>query len=201
MDVLGQYLDDRTARTRAGADDRRKAAELWQATGRRPEERLLAFDRWLRGELESRLDWAWAGAHKQKRIEQCRMHLERVVLDLWQRGWMLDGKRLAGHLQSLLDNVAAYQRKGGIQDFWAYFKSASERYVGGNAEELREEAMSAGSHIAQVMSVLGRPAAPSGPRMGDLLQTRHQETLREKLAQERRKHARLAVEEKQATLF
>ena len=166
--------------------------------GRRPEERLLRFDQWLRRELEVRLDWTWAGEQKAKRIEQCRIHLERVVLSLWKRGWMLDGRRLAAHLQGLLDAVAAYQRKGAISDFWAYFCASCSRYVGGNAEELREEAMHAGSHISQLVSAITRPQAP---RIGDLLQQRTEETLSAKLARERKRQAARQAAADQATLF
>lgn len=211
MDVLGQHLDsrdqahraDQAARAASGRNAEIEAAfRIWLDQGRRPEERLLKFDAWIRAELSTRLDWTWAGPHRQKRIEQCRMHLERLVLRLWQRGWMLDGKRLATHLQDLLNAVAAYQQKGGIVDFWAYFKSASDRYVGQNAEELRDEAMRAGSHIGQIMNALGTGQNPStAPKIGDLLEQRHQETLREKVARERRKAAKSVADQKQGSLF
>ena len=55
-------------------------------------QRLLRFDAWVKGELEKRLDWAWAGAHRVKRVEQCRVQIEGLVLDLRLRGWMLDAR-------------------------------------------------------------------------------------------------------------
>lgn len=210
MDVLSQHLDnrdaahraDQAARAASGRDAEAEAAfRVWLDNGRRPEERLLKFDTWLRRELGRRLDWTWAGQAREKRIEQCRIHLERLVLQLWQRGWMLDGKRLAGHLQDLLEHVATYQQQGGIVDFWAYFKSSAERYVGQNAEEIREESLRAGSHISQVLNALTAHKPAEGPKMGDLLQQRHEETLRAKLAKERQRTARKQASSDQRLLW
>jgi hypothetical protein len=156
-----------------------------------PEERLLKFDAWARAKLARRLDWSWAGAAKGKRIEQCRLHLERLVLGLWRRGWMLDGRRLALHLTTCLDAVAEYQHRGEVNDFWAYFKTCVDRYAGANAEELRAEAMRAGSHMHQLMDVLGAARKPAAPAMPELIALRADEvtqakTLREKQAVARR---------------
>jgi hypothetical protein len=159
-----------------------------------PAERLLNFDKWVRGELVKRIDWSWAGNLRERRIEQCRLCLEQLVLDLWRRGWMLDGKKLARHIEALLDAVARQQRGGKVEDFWPYFKTAVNRYVGANAEELREEAMRAGTHVSQLLNVLGVRAEASGPalpeliaqRAGEVAQAKTATTLREKLSAKRR---------------
>ena len=65
-----------------------------------PAARLIKFDSWVRAELGKRLDWSWAGAQRERRIEQCRLCMEKLVLDLWRRGWMLDGKKLARHIEA-----------------------------------------------------------------------------------------------------
>lgn len=198
MDVFGQFLDERAdPRSRAAnALDAKKGAELWETMGQTPEKRLLAFDAWVRRELATRIDWTWAGAQKERRIEQCRVQLEQLVLELWRRGWMLDGRRLAGHLQAVMDAVGKYQREGKVLDFWAYFRAAVSRYVGANAEELKQEAIRAGVHANQVLAALGvkRPAA--GPSLPELVASRADEitkakaaTLREKLARERAQQA------------
>jgi hypothetical protein len=139
----------------------------WLNHGVAPEHRLLKFDAWARRTLEAKLDWEWAGAAKQKRIEQCRLHLEHIVLDLWKRGWMLDGKRLASHIETALDAIAAYQRKGAVQNFWAYYQACIDRYVGSNAEEIRDEAMRVGSHISQAFAAMGirKNNAPTIPEL------------------------------------
>jgi hypothetical protein len=192
MNVFDEFLADRE---RQPHDDER-AAIAWQVAGHRPEVRLLAFDRWIRLQLDKRLEWDWAGAQKERRIEQCRIALERVVLDLWRRGWMLDGKRLAARLTELLDAVGAYQRKGAVRDFWSYFSASIERYVGANAEEIQREAMSAGAHVGQLLGALGVKAGPREPALPELLAQRAEEiaqakaeTLRAKQARERARQA------------
>jgi hypothetical protein len=206
MDVFGQLLDARQAGDTA--EDRRRAAEAWQLTGQRAEVRVIAFDRWVRLELEARLQWEWAGAAKEKRIEQFRVRLEQVVLDLWRRGWMLDGKRLAIRIVALLDAVGAYQRKGTVQDFWAYFNAAVERYVGANAEEIQAEAMRAGAHMGAALSALLKNAGPKDAALPELLAQRADEvtkakaeTLREKTARERARQAACKADAQQTQLF
>ena len=194
MSIFEQFLDGREELP--SGQDRDRAAEAWQLTGRRPEERLLAFDRWVAVELEARLDWGWAGAAKEKRVAQCRVCLERMVLDLWRRGWLLDGKRLAARIIALLDAVGTYQKRGGIQDFWTYFNAAVQRYVGANAEEIQAEAARAGGRFRTVMAALQSNAQPAGPALPELLAQRaaeiadaKEDTLRERMARERAKKA------------
>jgi len=146
------YLDDR-ANALATAErlrERDAHARAWMNQDQPPEVRLLKFDSWVRIELETRLDWAWAGAIHARRIEQCRIELEGLVLALWRRGWMLDGQRLAGRVRDALDDVAKAQRAGRVREFWPFFKSVVDRFVGINAEEIRDEAMSAGVAVSQV---------------------------------------------------
>lgn len=170
-----------------------------------PAERLIKFDSWVRGELARRIDWAWAGAQRERRIEQCRLCLEKLVLDLWRRGWLLDGKKLARHIEAVLDSVARQQKAGKVADFWAYFQASVTRYVGVNAEELREEAMRAGTHVSQLLNVLGVRAAATGPALPELIAQRavevaqaKVETLREKIAKARK---RPSADDGQASLL
>ena len=157
-----------------------------------PAARLIKFDSWVRAELAKRLDWSWAGAQRERRIEQCRLCLEKLVLDLWRRGWMLDGKKLARHIEALLEAVARQQTAGKVADFWSYFQASVNRYVGANAEELREEAMRAGTHVSQLLNVLGVRTTPAAVPLPELIAQRaaevataKEQTLREKLAQAR----------------
>ena len=151
-----------------------------------PEERLLNFDRWLRHELRERLDWAWAGEHKDARVEQCRVYIERLVIQMWQRGWMIDGRRLAAHLTDVLDRISFYQRQGNVESFWPYFQSVVNRYVGTNAEEIKAEALSAHMHISQIMRPLLGTVRARDAAICELVAKRKEETLREKLAKARK---------------
>jgi len=210
MNVLGQFLDardddrraDAAARERSGRDRlTEEAFRIWIDGGRRPEERLLKFDAWLRDQLAARLVWPADDAQAARKIEQARVHLERVVLELWRRGWYLDGKALAARLCELLDAVGKYQRSGKVVEFWPYFRAAVDRYVGLNAEELQAEARRAGAHVAQALAAALGQSARQGARIGDLLEQRQQETLREKIAAERRRQAACKGDAGQAQLF
>lgn len=195
MDVLGQNLDNRdtehradhAARAASGRDAEAEAAfRVWLDNGRRPEERLLKFDTWLRRELANRLDWTWAGSAREKRIEQCRIHLVRLVVQLWQRGWMLDGKRPAAQLQDLLEHVATYQKKGRHRGFLGLIQIIGRAI---RRPKRRGDPGGVGNQINQIWATLLAQKPAVGPKIGDLLQQRHEETLRAKLSQARRREA------------
>lgn len=191
--------DDRLAKARSLAK-RDEAARAWMAAGATIEQRLLRFDGWVRLELLARIDWTWAGEQKARRVEQCRIELESLVLGLWQRGWLLDGPRLAGHIKDALDDVGAAQRAGRVRDFWPFYKRVVDGYVGINAEEIRAEAMHFGAHVGQVFERLQRQAAKA-PSMPELLAQRRQETLAEKLRRQRLLEARQKADASQPQLF
>lgn len=179
MNPFQQLLEDRESKHIARDDS---AVIDWLHQGLAPEIRLIRFDAWAYKTLDAKLDWAWAGGAKEKRIQQCRIYLERIVLDLWRRGWLLDGRRLAAHIERALDQVAAYQRKGAISSFWPYFQACISRYVGANAEEIREEAMRAGSHMSQALTALGIRASARQATLPELIAQRTQEIRDEKQA-------------------
>ncbi len=202
MTIDSTFLDERAERqeraaTQAGRD--RDVLE-WLNRNNPPEVRLPKFDAWCRRELAKRCDWHWAGEHKEKRIEQARIYLRKLVLGLWQRGWELDGERLARRITDLLDAVGKAQKAGKVGSFWPYFSAAVDRFVGQNAEELKEDAMNAGAHVGQVFQTLvsGLPKAPSLP---SLIAQQEQELLREKVSKQRRKAVRAAAEKDQLRLL
>lgn len=199
---LESFMADRETLAGRAQDMARRdeAARSWMATGTPEAVRLLRFDGWMRLELTARIDWAWAGAMKAKRIEQCRSELERLVLELWRRGWMLDGKRLAAHIKDALDDVAAAQRAGRVKDFWPFFQSVVARYVGINAEEIRAEAMQVGAHAGQVFERLNR-GGQTDRAMPELLAQRRDETIRERLQRERAAQQRAKIDAAQQQLF
>lgn len=196
------HLDDRADRDERHAHQRTRDADTlkWFDRAAAPEVRLPAFDRWLRVELERRLDWTWAGPAKDRRVEQCRLQIDGLVIELWRRGWMLDGHRLAKRIEGMLDAIAKAQRSGQVRDFWPYFKATVERYVGLNAEEIQAEAMSAGVAVGAVLQQLTR-RLPQGPSLPELVAQRAGETLRERLARQRRQEALKAAEKAQLSLL
>ncbi len=205
MNVFNEFLDERAKPAEGRADD---ALVAWLNQANPPEVRLLKFDAWAGEQLATRLDWTWAGAAKAKRIEQCRVYLERLVLEMWRRGWMLDGKRLAAHIEKVLDAVGTYQRAGKVVEFWPYFRACVDRYVGANAEEIRGEAMRVGSHAGQLLAALGVKRPASGPSMPELVAQRADEvtkakdaSLREKLARQRARAAACKADARQPKLL
>lgn len=179
-DILGSFMDHR----HDGAPRRDDSALIaWLSEGRDPAQRLLAFDSWIRAELRTRFPEL-----PQRQIEAARVELENLVLELWKRGWMLDGRKLAKHIQAALDDVAKAKQAGRVKEFWPFFKSVVNRYVGLNAEEIQVEAKSAGALMSQVLSIarIGKPILTT-QTTAELLAQRKAEiqqakTLREKLA-------------------
>lgn len=196
------YLDERAAEIERQQKQARRdrAALVWLTRDKPIEARLVSFDTWCRRELERRLEWSWAGPHKEKRIEQCRHVLAKMVRGLWQRGWLLDGRRLAERITELLDNVGSYQRAGKVGNFWAYFNAAVSRFVGQNSEELQAEAMQAGMHVGQVFQTLSRQLA-SAPSIPEAIAQRDAETLRERVSRQRRQQAIKAADAAQLPLL
>lgn len=196
------FLDERAGRQERERSqaERDRAVMAWLQLENPPAVRIVSFDRWCRRELGARLDWAWAGEHRDKRIEQARLALSKLVVGLWRRGFLLDGRRLADRITGMLDAVGKAQRGGKVGDFWPYFNAAVDRFVGQNAEALREETMSAGMHVGQVFQALTRDL-PTSPALPELLAQRASETLREKVSRQRRTEALKAAEKSQLPLF
>jgi hypothetical protein len=185
VNVFSQYLDAH------------EAALPWAHAEQPPESRLLKFDAWARSQLAARIDWAWAGPHKERRIEQARVYLERMVLDLWRRGWMLDGRRLAARITTMLDVVGSYQRAGKVRDFWPYFRATVDRYVGLNSEELQAEALRAGAAVGQALNaILKHAGAVRGPSLPELVAQRAQEVAEAKAESLRERQARVRARRK-----
>jgi hypothetical protein len=142
---------------------------------------------------------------RRKLVEQCRVKLERLVIDLWRRGWLLDGKRLAKHILAALDDIASAQKEGRIEKFWPFFCRVVDRYVGINSEEIQAEAraMAGARPIGSILSyIIERPkGTPGGPTLPELVAQRREETLREKLARRRKAEAARAAGKTQLQLL
>jgi hypothetical protein len=197
--VFDGYLQTRSDSHQAG-----RAVDDWMLSVLAPEERLLKFDAWVRRQLATRLLWPVHPGRRAKLIEQCRVRLERLVLDLWRRGWMLDGQRLARHLLAALDDIAAAQAAGRVKDFWPLFCRVIDAYVGLNAEEIQAEARAlAGARpMRSIIDTLHLPKSmPQGPSLPELVAHRRDETLRDRLARRRKAEAAKAANAAQLPLF
>jgi hypothetical protein len=195
---LEAYIIEREREIDAFAErEARGDAHPWWQTDQKPEDRLLKFDRWLAAELAERLLWPADKKQAARLVQQCRIELERLVIALWRRGWMLDGLRLAKHIRAALDDVGAAQRAGRVLDFWPFFRRVIESYVGVNAEELKAEAMSVGAHVGMILAGIKRQA----PALPELIAQRREETLREKLTRRRKAEAAQAAGKAQLPLF
>lgn len=191
MDVFAQFLDERD-----------KDCD-WRPVNLPREERLQKFDDWLYLKLRQRIDWSWAGdsVAQGRRIGQARLYLERLVLNLWRRGWLLDGSKLAARILAPLDAIAKYQKAGSINEFWPYFCATIDRYVGVNAEEIQRESLQIGASIGHLLGPLGLNKPQKGPTLPELLAARasevseHQSTLREKQSLLRAKKAQIQAED------
>jgi len=183
-----------------------RPADDWMLTILAPEERLLKFDTWMRRQLENRLQWAETGRAKAKEIEQCRVRVERLIIALWRRGWMLDGAVLAKHIVAALDDIAAAQAAVRVKKFWPFFCQVVDRYVGINSEEIQREARATagarpiGSILSYIIERRGKPAA-QGPTLPELIAQRREETLHEKLSRRRKSDAVKAADKAQLPLF
>src|SRR5581483_10723140 len=118
MNIFQQVLDDRDDRRR----DQSAAEELWlrERAGIDPAARLLSWDRWLYRKLADALQWPENADSKARLIRQCATEITVLAKELRGRGWLLDGKALAVHVDALLEPIAKAQKAGMVGDFWPY---------------------------------------------------------------------------------
>lgn len=188
MNVFNSFLEQRDASRQSGRE-----VDAWMLSVHAPAERLLAFDGWVRAQLEKRLQWPGNERARVKLLHQCRDRMERLVLELWRREWLLDGPRLAKHVIAALDDVAAAQRAGRVKDFWPFFCRVIDGYVGLNAEEIQREARAAaGTKSAAVVGELLKASLGRTATLPELVAQRRDELtkakgLRAELAAERKR--------------
>lgn len=205
MNVLGSYLEARedARRDQSEADNR----WLLERTGIDPAERLQSWDRWIRRTLAATLVWPANEAARERLLGQCAAEMTTVAKQLRGRGWLLDGKALAGHVAALLEPIAKAQRAGKVGDFWPYFRASVSRYVGANAEEIQQQAKRTGADegIQSIGAILGGLSIIQSPSMTELLATRAAEVTQAKAETLRDRQARLRAQDRatkaQATLF
>lgn len=177
MDILGAIADTREDRARqeAEADDR----WLRERAGIDPEERRRSFQSWVKGLLVKSLPLP-VDARREKILGQCAAEITVMCRQLRGRGWLLDGAALAAEVKACLEPIAAYLRKGNVDDPFAYFRSSVRRYVGAHAEDLQALARRSGrdeatQSMASALSAFGLGGAAK-PREASIVEivTAHQ---------------------------
>lgn len=205
MDVLSQHLTDRESRLneQAGADDR----WMREGAGIDPAERLLKWDRWLVGLLAKLLQWPTEAGARERLIRQCAAEITTLARQLRGRGWLLDGRELAKHVQGLLEPIAKAQQAGKVGDFWPYFRAAVGRYVGNHSDEIAALGRRTGSSegAQAIGALLGGLAVVRQASMTELLTERageiataKKETLRDR---QQRLRAKTPAPDSQLTLL
>lgn len=198
MNVFGQLLDARDDRQQ----EDREADERWlrERAGIDPAERLQSWDRWLRGLLLKLLAWPSDREARERLLGQCATEMTKLAQQLRGRGWLLDGKELAGHVRGVLEPIGKAQRAGKVGDFWPYFRASVGRYVGAHAEEIQRQARRTGSDEAAqtIGAVLGGLSCmqPRRESMTELLVARADEVKAAKAESLRDKQARLRAKER-----
>ena len=198
MNVLGQYLEDREDRGRQLAEG--EVRWLREGAGVDAEERLKQWDSWLMGTLAKSLQWPGDEDARWRLIRQCAAEITVLARQLRGRGWLLDGKALAGHVQDLLAPVAEAQRAGKIGDFWPYFRAVVARYVGNHSDEIAAHARRTGvEEGAQTLgAVLSGLAVVREASLTELLAGRGREIGAAKAETAKQRYARLAREKAKA---
>jgi hypothetical protein len=136
--------------------------KIWADELERDAVRLVAFQRWLAIELGERLVWPNDRAAATRQIGQVSTFVEHAVADLGRHGFLFRPAELRDHLIAQLDHIAAYQRKGAVQDLYAYLASCWAGYVGRNAEKLANLAREQRVHRSNIP-----PKAP--PSIGEIV--------------------------------
>ena len=172
MTVLDQLLTDREDRAR----EVREADERWlrEGAGIDPAERLLSWDRWLVALLARTLQWPAEAGARERLMRQCAAEITVLAKQLRGRGWLLDGRALAGHVQAVLEPIAKAQQAGKVGDFWPYFRASVGRYVGSHAEESAAHARRTGANegVQAIGALLGGLAVLRQASMTELLSDR-----------------------------
>lgn len=196
QEVLAGDIPQQPAR-RLNGEDGRSTVARWMDTRQAPEDRLIAFDAWLKQLLATKLEWPKNPETRQRHIGQCQQFALAMVAEMKARGWLFDGPKLAKHMEAAVDEIAAAQRAGRVRDLWMFFRHVMTTYVGARAEELQAEAMSAGAAVAAVFSRIKTQA----PTMTELVAQRRQETLSERVRKRRAARRAEESDDGQGSLF
>lgn len=177
------------------ADDR----WLLERNGVDPDERRVAWRRWLRRKLLVTLHWPQSEPARDKLIGQCMAEITTLVCQLRGRGWLLDAKALAEHVNDLLEPIAKAQKAGSVREFWPFFRHVVRTYVGSHAEEIQAHARRTGSDegslsMASALSALGiGRAIAKAPSMTEIVAEPKAKALAERRRKQQEDKAQLKL--------
>ncbi len=156
-----------------------EARFLSERAGVDRKERLAAWREWAAKKLIADFSLPEDPAARARLVGQCTAELERLVRALFDRGWLIEGKRLAQVVSDCLAPIAEAQRGGKIADFYPYFRAAVRRYVGAHAEEIQRAARRDGADAASAFHgglaiALGMLRGPQAPSITEVIAARPQ---------------------------
>lgn len=147
--------------------------------------RLIKFEQWVASELSKTLIWPGETQRREKLLGQAKAFIMDAVADMGRRGFLFDGPKLAAMIRDTLRDIRRRQDLGHIHDLYPYLRQTWTTYVGARAEELRQDSMSAGTHVAQLMAKL-QPRQISIPELA-AREASEKATLREAKAAARKR--------------
>jgi hypothetical protein len=147
--------------------------------------RLIDFEQWVASQLFKTLLWPTDSRARDKQLGQAKAFIMGAVADMGRRGFLFDGRKLAAMIRETLATIRRRQDLGHIHDLYPYLRQTWTTYVGTRAEELRQDSMSAGTHIAQLMAKL-QPREISIPELA-AREASEKATLREAKAAARKR--------------
>ena len=151
-----------------------EARFLRERAGVDRKERLEAWREWAAKKLIAEFALPADERARARLVGQLTAELEKLVRQLLDRGWLIEGKRLAEVVGDCLAPIAKAQREGKVGDLYAYFRAAVARYVGPNAEALQQAARRDGADAGQAFAgglamALGMLRAPSEPSITEVI--------------------------------
>lgn len=166
---MGLIWNPSTADARRESLAEAEARFLRERAGVDRKERLAAWREWAAKKLAAEFALPADERARARLIGQLTAELEKMVRQLFDRGWLIEGKRLAEVVSDCLAPIAKAQRAGKVGDLYPYFRVAVLRYVGANAEQIQRAARRDGADAAEAFSgglamalgLLRQPQAPS----------------------------------------
>ena len=199
-DLLNRHERDPRShgqRQRDRALSREESAALASASSA---QRKVAFDRWVRSQIAKKLAAALpeAPAQRARLVGQIAEMVETMLVHLYQRRWLLDGKRLAAHVTAALDEIATAHAAGRVRSLYPFAQVVICRYVGTHAEEIQQEAR---RQEGFATALIQAGALFREPSLVELAALRRDENIKAELAAARKAARRASAEKQQGNLL
>lgn len=204
MNLLEDLLDrherdprSHCQRQRDRALSREESAALAAAA---PAQRKVKFDRWVRTQIAQKLATALPveSAARARLVGQIAEMVETMLVHLYQRRWLLDGKRVADHVTAALDEIARAHTDGRVRSLYKFAQVVICRYVGTHAEEIQQEAR---KQEGLATALIQAGALFREPSLVELAAHRRDENIKAELAAARKAERRAESENRQQTLL